>query len=177
MMVCPNGHQLAAADHYCRWCGAARPGGDFEPSGQYARPGGAQDGSAARDSAGYQRGGGYWVGDATQASYRPVIGPYQPPLRYRPPVTNGLAIASLILGLIWFYWIGSVLAVILGLVSLRQIRDRDEDGKGLAVAGITLGVVGILAMVLVGLFAFAAVHQQQNIYVQGPVPQQAGSGG
>jgi hypothetical protein len=165
MMVCPNGHQLAATDHYCRWCGAARPAGDYQPAGQYARPEAAQQGSAARPSTSPQLPGGYWVGDAAQAGYRPpVIGPYQPPQRYRPPVTNAMAIASLVLGLVWFYWIGSVLAVILGIVSLRQIRDRDEDGRGLAVAGITLGVVGILALLFVGLFAVAAVHQQHFHY-------------
>jgi hypothetical protein len=163
MTVCPNGHQLAGTDHYCRWCGAARPAGDYQPSGEYARPAETQQGSAAPRPTGYQQGGGYWVGDATQAAYPPVIGPYQPPQRYRPPVTNAMAIASLVLGLVWFYWIGSVLAVILGVVSLRQIRERDEEGKGLAVAGITLGVVGLAALLLVGIFALALSHQQPAV--------------
>ena len=40
--------------------------------------------------------------------------------------TNGLAIASLVVGIVWIYWIGSILAVIFGHIALRQI---DDTGK------------------------------------------------
>lgn len=30
--------------------------------------------------------------------------------------TNGLAVASMVLGILWLYWIGSILALIFGLV-------------------------------------------------------------
>jgi hypothetical protein len=39
--------------------------------------------------------------------------------------TNGLAIAGLVLGILWFYWIGSVLALIFGYVSKGQIDSSD----------------------------------------------------
>ena len=61
------------------------------------------------------------------------------------PKTNGLAIASLVLGIIWIYWIGSILALIFGYNAKGQI-DRSngmEGGRGLAVAGIVLGCVGV----------------------------------
>jgi uncharacterized protein DUF4190 len=69
------------------------------------------------------------------------------------PMTNGLAVASLVLGIIWIYWIGSILALIFGYNAKGQI-DRSngmQSGRGLAVAGIVLGWVGVgtLALVLI----------------------------
>jgi hypothetical protein len=164
MTFCPNGHQLAAADHYCRACGAARPAGDFEPVGEFARPEAERLATGQQAVSGYQPGGGYRT---------PVIGPYQPAQRYNPPGTNTLAIVSLVMGLVWFYWIGSVLAVIFGVMSLRQIRERDEQGKGLAVAGIVIGAAGLVTLLLVGMYAFTAVHSGTTYQFNGP----GGSGG
>ena len=58
--------------------------------------------------------------------------------------TNGLAIASLVLGIVWIYWIGSVLAVIFGGIALNQINasNGQQGGKGLAIAGLVLGLSG-----------------------------------
>ena len=67
--------------------------------------------------------------------------------------TNGFAIASLVLGLIWLWWLGSVLAVVFGHVALRQIRvPAGQSGRGLAIAGLALGYLG-LATMLVASFA------------------------
>lgn len=60
--------------------------------------------------------------------------------------TNGLAIASLVLGIVWLYWIGSLLAVIFGYIARNQIRDQNQSGDGLAVAGIVLGYVGLVVL-------------------------------
>ena len=69
----------------------------------------------------------------------------------RPPATtNGLAVASLVLGILWMFWVGSILAVIFGYVGKGQI-DRSggtQSGRGLAVAGIVLGWVGVGVLVL-----------------------------
>ena len=68
--------------------------------------------------------------------------------------TNGLAIASLVLGIVWIYWIGSVLAVIFGGIALNQINasNGQQGGKGLAIAGLVLGLVGITTILgLVGI--------------------------
>jgi hypothetical protein len=73
-----------------------------------------------------------------------------------PKVTNGLAVASLVLGIVWVMWITSVLALIFGYVALGQIRDSGgtQGGRGLAIAGIVLGWVGVGFLLL---FIVAAV--------------------
>lgn len=94
--------------------------------------------------------------------------PYQyqyPPQGYvpwslpQPTKTSGMAIASMVLGIVWVYWIGAVLAVIFGHVALSQIKkDPQVQGRGMAIAGLVLGYVwlGILALVI------ALVAAKQN---------------
>jgi len=79
-------------------------------------------------------------------------------LPYAAPRTNGLAIASLVLGILWLWWTGSLLALILGYASLRQIRQRGDAGRGIAIAGIVLGWVGVgLGVILAILIVLAAI--------------------
>jgi len=40
--------------------------------------------------------------------------------------TNGLAIASMVLGIVWVWWIGSILALVFGFVARKQIRERGQ---------------------------------------------------
>jgi len=63
--------------------------------------------------------------------------------------TNGLAIASLVLGILWLYWVGSILAIIFGHIALSQLKRKHQDGKGLAVAGLVLGYIGLAVLVVV----------------------------
>jgi hypothetical protein len=61
-----------------------------------------------------------------------------------------MAVASLVLGIIWLFWVGSILALVFGYVGKGQI-DRSggaQSGRGLAIAGIVLGWVGIGTLVL-----------------------------
>jgi len=72
--------------------------------------------------------------------------------------TTGLAIASLVLGIVWVYGIGSILALIFGYQAKAQI-DRSggrESGRGMAVAGIVLGWIGVAGFLLFILFAAVA---------------------
>ena len=71
--------------------------------------------------------------------------------------TNGMAVASLVLGIIWIGGIGSVLAVIFGFMSRKKIRQSNgqEQGAGLALAGIILGFIGIVGAIGVALLLFA----------------------
>ena len=94
-----------------------------------------------------------------------------PPMQYGPPpnapygytpyaapqTTNGLAIASLVLGIIWVYWIGSILALIFGFIALGQINQSGgrQGGRGLAIAGIICAFAWI-ALLLVAIIAVAA---------------------
>ena len=74
-----------------------------------------------------------------------------PPLVLPPRDLNGLAIGSLVCGLFWMWGIGSIAAIILGYIALRQIR-RDPfrlTGKGMAIAGIVLGWIGVLGLLLI----------------------------
>lgn len=91
----------------------------------------------------------------------PAHAPYgsQPQIYYAsPPVgrTNGFAIASMVLGIVWLYWIGSILAIIFGHIAISQSR-KDEmlRGRGMAIAGLVLGYVGI-GVLVVALIAVAA---------------------
>jgi hypothetical protein len=74
--------------------------------------------------------------------------PYGAPA-YAPQRTNGLAIASFVLSLFFFVCgIGSILAVIFGHIARKQIRERGEQGGGLATAGLIIGYIGIGIMAL-----------------------------
>ena len=63
------------------------------------------------------------------------------------PKTNGLAIASLVLGIaqIFLCIIGGILALVFGYISRRQIDESGgtQGGRGMAIAGIILGWIGI----------------------------------
>jgi Domain of unknown function (DUF4190) len=65
-------------------------------------------------------------------------------------IRNCLAIASLVLGILWFYWVGSILALVFGYAAKREIR-RDPtrlSGGGMATAGIVLGWIGVAMLVI-----------------------------
>lgn len=98
--------------------------------------------------------------------YPPGYGPSQPfapgPAAPYPPVypspwgggvriqgTNGMAIASMVLGIVWLYWVGSILAVIFGFIARSQIRQNHQDGEGMAIAGLVLGFLGIATLLIV----------------------------
>lgn len=69
-----------------------------------------------------------------------------------------MAIASLVLGILWLYWIGSVLALVFGYVAKRQIDDSRglQGGRGMAVAGIVLGWIGVGILATFFLVGFLA---------------------
>ena len=71
--------------------------------------------------------------------------PYGSPPPAAAPGTSGLAVASLVLGILWLWWVGSILAVIFGHVSLSQIKQSHGrlGGRGLAIAGLVLGYIGL----------------------------------
>lgn len=80
---------------------------------------------------------------------------YEPAPAPRLPKVDGLAIASLVLGIVWAYWIGSILAVIFGAVAIKRINESQgwRTGKGMATAGLVLGLVGVATLILVILAA------------------------
>jgi hypothetical protein len=82
----------------------------------------------------------------------------------QPPNTSGMAIASMVLGILWIYWVGSIVALILGYLALREIRRDPQriEGRGMAIAGIILGWVGIVTLVLVLIVGVYALHEDQK---------------
>jgi hypothetical protein len=99
-------------------------------------------------------------GQAPGSGYQSPPGGYQPPPvpewwpqsppRGFVPVTrtNGLAIASLVLGILWLFWLGSLAGLVLGLVALKQIKGRNQGGRGIAIAGVVLSVLGLAGFVI-----------------------------
>lgn len=68
---------------------------------------------------------------------------------YQQSKTNGFSIAALVLGIIWIYWIGSILALIFGYVAKSQIEQSNgsQSGLGMAIAGIVLGWIGVATLI------------------------------
>jgi hypothetical protein len=78
-----------------------------------------------------------------------------------------LAIASLVLGIVWIYWIGSILALVFGYTAKRQIAASHgtQGGSGLATAGIVLGWVGVTTLLFgIGFFAVMALSSSGSNY-------------
>jgi len=81
--------------------------------------------------------------------------------------TNGLAIASMILGIAgWVFCagggLGSIVGLILGIVALNQLnKNPEQEGKGMAIAGIILNALSLLGIIIViliyGAFIIAAI--------------------
>ncbi len=69
---------------------------------------------------------------------------------------KGLAVASLVLGILglltFFFLLGGLLgliAVILGIVALGKIKRGEADGRGMAIAGIITGAISLVLTVLI----------------------------
>lgn len=134
------------------------PAGLPQPQG-YGPP--APYGSSPHDQ-GTPAAFGYGPGAYGQAGYGP--GAYDGPLgsgQGHPPLrpTNGMAIASLVLGIVGIFFFGSTLALIFGYIARKQIAERGEAGGGMALAGIILGWIGVgflVVFLLVGAISGAA---------------------
>ena len=58
----------------------------------------------------------------------------------------------MVLGIVWVFYIGSVLAVIFGHVALSKMKkDPSIGGRGFAVAGVVLGWLGVGIFILFSL--------------------------
>ncbi|WP_189130637.1 DUF1707 and DUF4190 domain-containing protein [Wenjunlia tyrosinilytica] len=91
------------------------------------------------------------------------VGPVAPvPATFLPPPprpTNSYALASLICGIaVPFTGVSAIPAVILGHLAKSQLRTSNEEGDGLATAGLVLGWLGIafgvaIVLLMVGMVA------------------------
>jgi hypothetical protein len=79
--------------------------------------------------------------------------PYAPPQRQG---TNGMAVASFVLSILWIWGLGSLLAVIFGVIGRRQTSESGQGGSGLATAGLIIGIVGLVGAVLLTILIIVA---------------------
>ena len=72
--------------------------------------------------------------------------------------TSGMAIASLVLSLLWIFGIGSILAIIFGHIARSQIARSGGrlKGAGIALAGLIIGYI-MIAIVFLGILAGIAL--------------------
>lgn len=95
--------------------------------------------------------GGY--GPPQGGGYGPPGGGGHDPRGYGAPPprgTNGMAVAALIAGISGLLLCGvpSLVGVILGHVSMKQIKGSGEEGRGMAVAGLVLSYLGVILWTL-----------------------------
>ena len=132
---------------------------DYPPAGTYPPPAQQQQYPASQQqypAASSYGQPGYSAPPAySQAGYpaAPAYGGGYPQRR-----TNSLAIVSLIAGIAGLTlvpFIGSIVAVITGHMSLSQLKTSGEEGRGIALGGLITGYVGLGLAVLGLLFALA----------------------
>ena len=94
---------------------------------------------------------------------------YQPAYTPAPISTNGLAIASMVLGLTGV----SIVALVLGYIARKQIRQSNgrQEGSGFATAGIVLGwigtVLGTIVVIVYIVFIAWAVQNDPSFFDDG----------
>jgi Domain of unknown function (DUF4190) len=138
----------------------ADPGVPVSPYG-YGPPRGSPAGYAAPMGPGYGPPPGSPPGYAPPMGTGYGYGPGGPQYAYVPVRrTNGLAIASLVCSIVWLGGVGSLLAIIFGFIARSQIKRADDhqQGKGLALAGIIVGFLGIVTIGLVIVLGAVIVH-------------------
>jgi hypothetical protein len=91
--------------------------------------------------------------DQYQSAPPPGYSPDQQPAYgqagYQPPKTNTMAILGLV-----FAFVFSPLGVVFSAIGLKQVKERREGGRGLALAGLIISIISIvLGILLIVLFA------------------------
>jgi hypothetical protein len=80
---------------------------------------------------------------------------------------NGKSIAGFVLGVLsiivpYIGFLLGIVAVILSALSLKEIRIRYEQGRGLAIAGLVCGIVGTLLYAIFILFFVIFIYAAAN---------------
>ncbi|GAA1656581.1 DUF4190 domain-containing protein [Actinoplanes couchii] len=95
-----------------------------------------------------------------QPQYHGHYRPYPPQPGYYPPMpmvvpTSGLAVASMVLGIIGIFGgfcafgVPCLIAVVLGHMALRETRNGHRAGHGMAIAGLILGYLVLIPSIVV----------------------------
>ncbi|WP_194832663.1 DUF4190 domain-containing protein [Nocardia sp. XZ_19_369] len=94
-------------------------------------------------------------GQQPNYGYQPAYQPYGMPPQQG---TNGMAIGALISSLAGFVTcgLGSIIGIILGVIALNQVKQSGQEGRGMALAGVWIGVGSIVLGILWFVVAFVA---------------------
>ena len=86
----------------------------------------------------------------------------------QPQQTSVMAIISLVTGILgilcctWFLF--SIAATVLGFLGKKEVDDGKKSGKGMAIAGLSLGIAGIVIGVIVWIILIASDNVAFNYY-------------
>ena len=76
-----------------------------------------------------------------------------------PPPVSGKALASLVLGVMFCIpLVPSLLATLFGILGLHDTRLRVRSGRGFAIGGLILGILGVAGWLLVGSTAYLLLN-------------------
>lgn len=78
------------------------------------------------------------------------------------PGSNGLAIAALCCGIAGLFPVAAVVAIVLGVVALNQLKYRIQRGRGMAITGIVLGVLWLLGWTVLVVAAVVTDEPARN---------------
>lgn len=84
--------------------------------------------------------------------------PQHQPYDYRPRSNNTNGIIALIFGLLGLFSVVPVVGSILGIV-FGAIGRKKDDGPKMAIAGLVLGIIGIVIWITFYLFLFIAIFR------------------
>jgi len=82
-----------------------------------------------------------------------------PPVPTGPPETSGKAVASLVLGLLFFVPFAFIAAIVFGHIALSEIKKSAGrlTGEGMAIAGLVLGYLGVVFIPITLIIAAIAI--------------------
>jgi hypothetical protein len=123
-ITCTQGHPMEAGTKFCYQCGSPQGQGIVPPPVAYQVP--------------------------PQMQQPMYSGQGQMPMPVAPTSTNGMAVAALVTSIVCC----APLGLVFGLIALNQIKaNPSQGGKGLAIAGIVIGSIGMFFGVI-WLFAY-----------------------
>lgn len=92
---------------------------------------------------------------------------------YQPPKTNGKSIATLVLGIVsivipYVGFLPGIVGIILGAMSLKEIKQNGEQGHSMAIGGLVCSIIGtilwgIILLIVIGAIVFF-VNESSNYY-------------
>jgi hypothetical protein len=150
MKTCPNcGAQVADNEKFCGSCGAVQPeAGSSQNTQNYD--------TQTNMNTGYNQGNSqYNTGNYYQQPVKP---------------TSGMAVASLVLGIVtWIFgWftlaIPGILGLIFGIVGIQQCKHGTKGGNGMAIAGLVLSIIMVAIYFIALIYAMSIANSVINSF-------------